>query len=66
MKKKDILHPKLYLDVVCYDGCLHLNFISNKFDINGIRRIEKETVENDSKINKKNIWLILICYKLFF
>ena len=53
MKKKDIIHPKLYLDVVCNDGYLHLNFISNKFDINGTRRIEKETIEDDSKINKK-------------
>ena len=53
MKKKAIIHPKLYLDVVCNEGFLHLNFISNKFNLNGTRMVEEEAAKDDMEINKK-------------
>ena len=53
MKKKKVVHPKLYFDVTYTGNKLFSSFISNKFDINGKRKIEQEILNNDIKINEK-------------
>ena len=44
MKKKDIYHPKLYIDYKIDNDFTILYFYSNKFKENGDRYVEKESL----------------------
>ena len=58
MKKKDIYHPKLYIDYKIDNDLTILYFYSNKFKENGDRYIEKEVLNRTNfsinEINKLN------------
>ena len=66
MKKKKNTHPKLYLDVICKQSDVLLTFISNKFDNNGKRQIEKEVLKDEMKNNKKKYLINLNTVQLDF
>ena len=48
MKKKNPMHPKYYVDVIReYKDCVLVSYLSNRFNDNGDRILQKEEVCND-------------------
>ena len=52
MKKKQLIHPKLYLEIIRKNDLAIISYKQNKFNKDGSRKIELEEILNNKNIDK--------------